>query len=162
MSDHTLAKQLEIIESHQKVAPVHVVPIAKDLGVDAYRAKNWPGNLSGMIRRDPDNEDRFANYVNASHPETRRRFTIAHELAHLILHKGLIGDGITDDALYRSGLSNKVEAQANRLAARILMPWELIDPMINEGKTDIETLAAAFNVSLSAMSIRMGVPYESE
>ena len=31
-------------------------------------------------------------------------------------------DGIVDDALFRSVLSNRTEAEANRLAANILMP----------------------------------------
>lgn len=158
----TLKEQLTIISKHQKKAPVHVVPIAEAINVEVYRARNWPDGLSGMIRRNPEDPSRFNIYVNASHHEHRRRFTIAHELAHFIMHRDLIGDGITDDALYRSGLSNAVEAQANRLAADILMPWSLLDEIIDKGESDIAELANIFNVSKSAMSIRLGVPYEKE
>lgn len=153
-------QQLEIIKNHQKQTPVHVLPIADDLGIDVFKAKNWPDDLSGMIKKDSQSPLKYSIYVNADHHTNRRRFTIAHELAHLILHRGLIGDGITDDALYRSGLSNKVEAQANRLAADILMPWHLLDVYLTNGISDIQTLAEQFNVSQSAMSIRLGVPYE--
>jgi Zn-dependent peptidase ImmA (M78 family) len=74
------------------------------------------------------------------------------------LHKARIGDGITDDALYRSGLSNKEEAMANKLAADILMPWHLINLVMDQGITTIPELAKSFHVSESAMSIRLGIP----
>jgi predicted transcriptional regulator len=159
-----LADQMEVIRKHQEktgVPPVHVVPITEELGINVFRAFGWPDDLSGTIRRVPETKDEYIIYVNADHHEHRRRFTIAHELAHLILHKSYIGDGITDDMLYRSGLSNKIEAHANRLAADILMPWSLLDPLIDSGVTDIGELAKRFRVSKSAMSIRLGVPFES-
>lgn len=156
----TLKEQLAIIKKHQESLPVHVVPIATDLDVDVYRASNWPDILSGMIKRRAVGSCKYDIYVNANHHEHRRRFTIAHELAHLILHKPSIGDGITDDALYRSGLSSRMEAQANRMAANILMPWELLEPWLERETIDIAELASVFNVSQSAMSIRLGVPYE--
>ncbi len=79
------------------------------------------------------------------------------------MHKTLIGDSIADDALYRSGLSNRVEAQANDLAADILMPWDLLSPFIfTKGITDINELVRIFDVSSSAISIRIGVPVENK
>jgi len=115
----------EIVRRHQNEPPVQIVPIANDMGLNVYRVSDWKDTLSGMIVRDKERGGKsgYAIFVNASHAQTRRRFTIAHELAHYALHGNLIGDGIKDDALYRSGLSSKVEAQANRYAADILMPW---------------------------------------
>ena len=47
----------------------------------------------------------YAIFVNkGDRYKTRQRFTIAHKIAHFILHREAIGDGIVDDALYRSGL----------------------------------------------------------
>jgi len=153
---------LEVIRRHQTAAPVQTVPIATDLGLNVWRVPGWPDQLSGMIKHDSQRggESGYAIFVNANHAETRRRFTIAHEIAHFILHPELIGDGITDDALYRSGLSSRVEAQANRLAADILMPWHLINRFLDDGISDVSALAQRFAVSRSAMSIRLGVPYE--
>ncbi|MDE0307292.1 MAG: ImmA/IrrE family metallo-endopeptidase [Albidovulum sp.] len=158
-----MAEQLETIQSFQKSAPVQTVPIANCFGLEVYKSKPniWPDSLSGALRRNPEKPESFDIYVNGDHHVNRRRFTIAHEIAHFVLHRDLIGDGISDDALYRSGLSNRVEAQANALAADILMPWHLIDPKIDNGITDIGELAKIFQVSKSAMSIRMGVPYET-
>lgn len=149
---------MEVIRRHQAGdLPVQMVALAGDLGIDVYTVPNWPADLSGMIARTDDTPSGFTIYVNQSHPETRRRFTLAHECAHAILHPDLIGDGITDDALYRSGLSSRVEAQANRLAADILMPRNRLDELIELGITSVAELARRFNVSEQAMAIRLGV-----
>lgn len=151
-----------VISAHQKEAPVQTIDIAKALGIRVYKVGNWPENLSAMIRKDAERggSSGYAIYVNDKHPRVRRRFSIAHEIAHFALHRSLIGDGITDDALYRSNMSNAVEAQANRMAADILMPWHLIRQATDAGINTVEALAKHFDVSKSTMSIQLGVPYE--
>lgn len=151
------SQSMEIIRRHQKSAPVHVVPIAEAFGLAVYRATNWPDATSGMIVRDTarGGSSGFAIYVNAVHSEVRRRFTIAHEIAHFALHRDLIGDGITEDALYRSGFSDAVEREANGLAAEILMPKQLVRETFNSGIRSAAKLAEKFNVSLQAMEFRL-------
>ncbi len=157
----TLGEQMEVVRRHQVSPPVQTVPIANELGLCVYRADlgRRTNNLSGLIKRESDGK--FNIYVNRNHHVHRRRFTIAHEIAHFILHKDEIGDGVTDDALYRSGLTSVIESQANSLASDILMPWDLMDIELRKGVADIATLANIFQVSKSSMSIRMGVPYET-
>ena len=158
-----LSDALAVIREHQKKLPVQTVGLARDLGLRVFKVPNWPNDLSGMIRKNDENDGGFDIFVNAAHPYVRRRFTIAHEIAHAVLHPQLIGDGITDDALYRSGLSNTVEAQANRLAADILMPRDRLSELIKAGMTDIDVLAEKFKVSTQAMAIRLNVPqHESQ
>ena len=155
----TIPAALDLIKSHQMTSPIQVVPLARDLGLPVYKVENWPDDLSGKLQKDEESSSGFSIYVNANHSKKRRRFTIAHEIAHYILHRDLIeGDALVDDSLYRSGLSNAVEASANRLAAEILMPWRLIDRAIFGGIATVPTLAEQFNVSTSAMAIRLGVP----
>ena len=160
MRNSTYQEIMDVIEEHQQVLPVDVNAIAKVLQIKVYHEKEWPNGLSGQIVKDGHfgGQSGYAIYINGNHIETRRRFTLAHELAHFILHKDSIGDGIADDALYRSGLSNAQEAMANKLAADILMPWKLVNEKIKEGIDTIEDLAKQFNVSISAMAIRLGVP----
>ena len=158
MSNSVFHDQMKIIRSHQKEWPIKVVPLARDLGLPVKYVNGWDNDLSGMIRLEEDST--YCIYVNNKHPSHRRRFTIAHEIAHYVLHRDKIGDGIVDDALLRSRLSNQVEVEANRLAANILMPWDLIDKAMGQGIRTMDELADAFDVSKSAMSIRLGVPYE--
>ena len=157
----TYGDQLELIRRHHERAPVETVPIARDLGLEVYRIKpgSWPNDLSGLIKK--DEKGKYNIYVNGDHHVHRRRFTIAHEIAHFILHKDKIGDGLADDMLFRSGLNNLIEREANSLAAHILMPWSLLEAEIRKGVSTIDELAEIFNVSKSSMSIRMGVPFET-
>ncbi|RBI67053.1 hypothetical protein DQW77_17790 [Roseovarius sp. TE539] len=116
--------------------------------------------ISGKIQKDTTRggESGFAIFVNSGHPAVRRRFTIAHEIAHYVLHERKIGDGIFDDALYRSGLPHQEKVQANALAADILMPRDRVREMQRLHGDNINYLANLFWVSEQAMSIRLGVP----
>lgn len=156
----TVIEAMKRIEKFQIKAPVNILALAHDFGLKVFEVSNWENNLSGKIIRNEDcgSSSGYAVYVNGKHPSVRKRFTIAHELAHYIYHKDLIGDGIFDDALYRSGLSNGQEAMANSLAADILMPLHLINSEIENGCTAIEDLARKFDVSQAAMAIRLGSP----
>lgn len=151
----------QVVEQFHDAPPVNVIGLAKALGLRVYETKEWPEDISGAIVRDSDKggSSGFAIYVNGKHNSKRQRFTIAHEIAHYILHEDLISDGLTDDKLYRSFLRNRHETQANNLAADILMPWKLINHYPPDSWS-VRMLAEKFDVSESAMAIRLGVPAE--
>lgn len=68
---------------------------------------------------------------------------------------------IKDNVLYRSGAPEQIEFQANRLAADLLMPMPLVQQKLEndfQGHVNdlaIESMAASFGVSKSAMEIRL-------
>lgn len=159
-----IVQKRAIVANHQVSAPVQTVPLANALGLKVWHVPDWEDHISGMILKSSPTEQGgpsgYAIYVNQTHHKNRRRFTTAHEIAHFVLHENLIGDGITDDGLYRSRLSSPIESQANNYAAEILMPTHLINKALAQGKESISDLADHFEVSKSSMSIRMGVPYD--
>lgn len=157
------ANQWEIMRRRRRKAPVPVQAVALDLGIKVY-VGGWEDPISGLIQRDPKLGGRsgYAIIVNNSHSDVRQRFTIAHEIGHYVYHRESIGDGITDDALYRSHLGGAMETHANRFAAWLLMPWNLIVREVERGADSVERLAEIFRVSKSAMSIRLQVPFETE
>ena len=61
-----------------------VEAIAEKLGAEVIFDK-LGDDVSGLLVREAD---RVVIGVNDAHPETRQRFTIAHELGHLVLHQG--------------------------------------------------------------------------
>jgi len=90
----------------------------------------------------------------------RKRYTIAHEIAHFILHFDKIEKGIVDrednksDVMFRSeSVSSNDEYAANKLAADILMPIPEITKLLHEHKP--KDLASIFQVSEQAMRIRL-------
>ncbi|WP_259699405.1 ImmA/IrrE family metallo-endopeptidase [Pseudomonas fluorescens] len=153
MSDH----QRTVISSHQTNLPVAVGAIAKDLGLTILKS-TMPGSISGEIR---ETEGVITIKVNRHDVKERQRFTIAHEIAHFLLHRERLAGGITDDVLYRSRLSDDLEREANRLAADIIMPASLIqEALIMHGtlKPDdrYKKIAELAQVSLAAIKIRTG------
>jgi Zn-dependent peptidase ImmA (M78 family) len=149
-------KQVEdFIRRLQPSAPVDIVAIANVLGLKVYESQELPQGIAGKIFIDKKHggESGYTILVRGADNFARKRFTIAHEVAHYLLHKHLFRGGeLVDDALYRSNLSTHVEIQANGLAADLLMPWHLLAPRAHEG---VSELARLFQVSEQAMRIRL-------
>jgi len=146
---------MEIVRDHTRNHPVDLDALAADLDLRVIEAR-LPPDISGKIERDIFDGHGFMVTLNAAHSPVRKRFTLAHEIAHFILHTDLIGDGIVDNALYRDGrLGDEKEWQANRFAASILMPAEAVGKAWRAGATDAARLAAAFGVSTAVAEIRM-------
>lgn len=143
-------EDIKIIKYNQKSCPVRITAITEEYGIDVYNL-SMSSNISGAIIKEGD---KYVIYVNDKHPKNRQRFTIAHEIAHYILHKEKIGDNLTDNAMYRSKLSNVFERQANILASEILMPVNFVMQFIEENKS-VSEMASLFKVSEGAMRIRL-------
>ena len=150
----------QIIAKYQREAPVNVLAIARELGINVWEMHNFSDTISGKIFRDPLNggSSGFSIAVNAKEAPVRKRFTIAHEIAHFILHRDRITDELVEDTLYRGGLGSKAETQANKLAADILMPYSLINRLMSEGVTNLTELARKLQVSEMALRIRLNLP----
>lgn len=156
---HRLSPEhIDVLTDFVGQVPVKVGALAQALGLRVVVAA-LPLKISGLIK--PDDEGGFVIKVNRFESKERQRFTIAHEIAHFLLHRDKIQSGVVDSVLYRSKLSSRVEAEANRLAADIIMPRDKIreiarlHPMRN-GSDLVATLAETFQVSRQAMDIRMG------
>ena len=154
------AEVKSVLDEFTQSAPVDVLGVAKRFGVHVYSAK-LADKISGVLVRDPSygSESGFVIFVDQDEPAYRQRFTAAHELGHFVLHKDSIGDRVEDNYLLRSeGMTNKQEREANRFAAALLMPLDVIESEMASGNTTVSGLANAFNVSPTAMSIRLGLP----
>ncbi len=150
-------KQVDaFIRRLQKHIPIDVVAIARVLGLVVYESHALPEGIAGKIFQDKKHggEGGYSIVVRGGDPFVRKRFTVAHEIAHYLLHRHLFSSGgLVDDALYRSQLSGVLEAQANNLAADLLMPWHLLAPLV--ATTRVFELADKFQVSEQAMKIRL-------
>jgi Zn-dependent peptidase ImmA (M78 family) len=148
---------MPIIRRFQVTAPVDVTAMAQALGLRVWEDASLPDGIAGKLFHDQLNggAEGFSIVVRASDPYVRRRFTVAHEIAHFVLHRNAIGSGLTDDAFYRSGLPTTMEAEANQFAADILMPRDLLARYINQYGAEARVLASIFKVSEAAMKIRL-------
>ena len=149
-----------VLEDYTTEYPVKLGALAHDLGL-SIKVSSMSTGASGQIRNE---NGHYVIRVNRYEARERQRFTIAHELAHFLLHRHIIDssvDGITDNVLYRSGKPEYTEFEANRLASEIVMPAALLRNQFNElggvvSDGVIEQLAATFQVSKSAMEDSIG------
>jgi Zn-dependent peptidase ImmA (M78 family) len=155
----------DVLEQHGITAPpVPVEQLARENGAE-LSFEPIRGSVSGMLFRD---DSRIVIGVNAAHPHTRQRFTIAHELGHLLLHESrtMIVDShifLRDESSSRG--TDPEEREANAFAAELLMPalflereaHVLIDESPGLSATQLVLkLASTFDVSQQAMEIRLG------
>ena len=157
-----------LTDNHVSKAPVPVPRIARRLGLKLQlQPFEEEGEMSGILVR--DGKDVILG-VNASHHLNRRRFTIAHEIGHFLLHEGdrVFVDRSNykvslRDALSSSG-SNVEEIEANMFASLLLIPERfLMDDL--EGKEidiaddradhEVRALARKYKVSPQAMAFRL-------
>lgn len=152
-------------------APIDVVGIASALGVTVH-FEQLEDEVSGMLV--VKNDERHI-IVNKGHHPNRRRFTIAHELGHLMLHYKQGDEVYVDTKLvvyHRSGRNQdyshphatttpQQEREANSFASALLMPKSIVEQFVDSqgidvfDEFDLARLAQAFDVSEQAMYIRL-------
>ena len=109
--------------------------------------------------------------VNSEHHASRQRFTLAHELGHLLLHDYTEPHADRGYVIrFRDGRSSagrvREEIEANQFAAELLMPRDLVlqrasalrleyVPLDAEDDPAVTELARAFGVSRHALLIRL-------
>jgi Zn-dependent peptidase ImmA (M78 family)/DNA-binding XRE family transcriptional regulator len=111
-------------------------------------ALELPENVSGskaFVQR-PGYEDVPVIVVNQSHNGERQRFTLAHELAHLVLRFTDLSD-------------NDQEKAADRFAGAFLMAKEMMIRLLGENRTSISIgelaeLKKIFKVSIASLVVR--------
>jgi Zn-dependent peptidase ImmA (M78 family) len=154
-------------ESNSARVPVPVEEIAHHLGLRVVFEDLGP-EVSGLLVTKPG-EGLIC--VQRSDAPVRKRFTIAHEVAHHYLgHQFEPGSHVHVDKgnfISQRGLSASTgmdakEVEANQFAATLLMPGELVLSAVERiglPLTDdkVQALAKLFKVSEQAMTIRLSV-----
>lgn len=161
-----------LIENKINSAPVPVDKIAENLGATLIYEPN-DDDLSGFLLKD---KNRIVLGVNSTHSQVRQRFTIGHEIGHLLLHsqenfhidksyegfnRRTVKDKFERNKDSTTG-TDKIEREANQFAAHLLMPVEFIQKdMLKLGRIDLlhdvklEKLALDYGVSLQALMYRL-------
>jgi Zn-dependent peptidase ImmA (M78 family) len=152
-------------------APVDVEAIAEHYGIE-IKLERVDDDLSGFLFRDDAGHAIIG--ANRNHHENRRRFTIAHELGHFLLHEAErvhLDSRTSGYALQlRSPESatgeNVNEREANLFAAEILMPAKFLERALRDSSVDLldddektlkmlKALAKKYKVSVQALTIRL-------
>jgi Zn-dependent peptidase ImmA (M78 family) len=152
-----------LLQAGVTAPPVPVEDIIRTRGITIQRSASL-GDVSGLVLR---KGKETVIGVNKKDVSTRQRFTLAHELAHALLHHG---EEVRFDKAFRVNLRSETsglgvdaeEIEANFFAACLLMPLRFLEADPEAALIDVEDaqavrkLADRYGVSAHAMSIRLG------
>lgn len=153
---------IERIRQFTATAPVNVEGLIESFGVELTRKADLNPDIAGQI--ECVEPGRFRISANAADHYYRRRFTMAHELGHFLLHRDLIGVGVDDNRAYRStdkgayhnkAITTPHEIEANQFAANLLMPQKLVRELWNEHAGNRHQIARRLQVSDEALGYRL-------
>jgi Zn-dependent peptidase ImmA (M78 family) len=157
-----MATAAEFIREATATAPVNVERLIRSFNIKLDKKAELHSDVAGEIARSDARE--FTISVNADDHYYRQRFTMAHELAHYLFHRDLIGTGVDDNRAYRSvaggnffnpNVTAEHEIEANRFAAGLLMPAKLVRSEFDRCGENLELLSNKFQVSQEAMRYRI-------
>lgn len=127
--------------------------IAMSLG--AYvRERELQGCEARLVRKG----DMGIISVNGTIPEEgRKRFAIAHEIGHFILHTGTQIILCNEEDMHVWKDSKKREVEANEFAASLLMPYEIFIRYITQGQPTFDMISEVskeFRTTLTSTGLR--------
>ncbi len=145
----------EVLEEHWDGSlPVGLAHIAKSMGIGLYKREN--SNVIGEASLDAEGNYRII--IDPSQSKPRRRFTVAHEIGHVALGHLRPGDVLFRDTVEHLFSSNRDsrEVEANKFAAELLMPAELVSTAFEKiPDFSVRKGAEIFAVSEAAMGYRL-------
>lgn len=142
-----------LVDNDMLKVPVDLIALANNNNIKVYK-KELPQGISGAIRYS-DELDTFQILISEDEPYNRKRFTLAHELAHYFLEKDKLQleKNIHFDTKYRR-ISDKEEIDVDYLAGALLMNKTIIKELYDINPS-VKILAKLFRVSESAMFVRL-------
>ena len=143
----------DLVRRFTRSAPVQLDRIARALGLAVAVDPRLPPGISSQI---DVQSARVLITVNGSHAPQRQRFTLAHAIGHCVLHREAIGNALVEDAYLRgAGLAPAVDAEADRYAADLVMPADLVGSFWNQGVRSVSEMARRFDVTPEAAQTRL-------
>lgn len=138
--------------------PFDVDEIAKSLA--DLREVAIPAKIDGLCRDVKGRSGRPEIWVQKGLRERRRRFTIAHEIGHLVIpwHTGSIVDELDVEESDEAANYFRMESEANRFAAELLMPKEWASALVDRSEHMQNAMKAIYDiagVSAQAAALRI-------
>lgn len=153
----------QILRDHDLFdVPVDPLKVAKALGIKVMNAVFSQPNKSGAVAK---RGQEYSIFLNTNEPPSRKRFTIAHEIGHRLLHMSSSEDSefIDTEDNFRTAeaidseiwdADRRREWEANAFAGALLMNEALLKEKWQACK-DSSYLAWMFQVSETAMVVRL-------
>ena len=116
------------IQMFEDKGKLDIIYLAKGLGLDVYAVPNIDNACIEMEELTGE----ISIKINENHPYNRQRFSIAHEIAHYVLHPEELKNNLRID---RSQRKTDLEREADQLASELLLPEKVLKDYL---KTELE------------------------
>lgn len=165
LKKEVIEKAKAFCEKHKvNTYPVKIIDLCSQYGFSVFK-NDLKKETSGYIIAQDKPIDKIGLskiiVVNAKDSMERQRFTVAHELAHFILHH----NGKTLYAHRDDGQAGGIENEADEFAANVLMPENLVKEalsyLVDESNRflpffmKVDFIANQFAVSKAAAQVRL-------
>lgn len=133
--------RLEQVAGHKQL-PVPIETIASLCGYQVISLSTLPQELSGIVSL-----DKKLIGINARHHPRRQRFSLAHELGHILLKHQPEARSTQDEI-------RRFNREADIFAAEILMPGDDLRMMAAK-ECDLSILRTRYDVSNEALRLKL-------
>jgi Zn-dependent peptidase ImmA (M78 family) len=143
--------------------PVDLRVVAEKIGLEYQEVDYFPDDVDALIIK---MGDRTVAAVNKNQSFRRRRFSLAHEFCHHLLHpdRTVLDDQVTIDAppagISEAASKDPYEAEADIFAGELLVPLPMLKEHFRSGLTAAD-VARIFAVSDHVASIAISTHFAS-
>ena len=134
-----------------KKAPVDIVFVALGLGFEVIYAE-LDDSMGGHLNIEGGKKNII---INKTHPLTKQRFSISHEIGHFVNGHFLKSNYSMDTSFDYKNPQHQQEKEADLFASEILMPKHFLTRDAFSNTRD--NLSKLYQVSQEAMNIRLSV-----
>ena len=157
---------LRHIEAFQRSPGEKIGRLASTLGLKVVERELDQG-IDGYIEYCPSEGSKsgYVIVVNTFQSIERKRWTVAHEIGHFLLHSHSSEPDFADGRRYRGDAAGAVfyaelqeleeEREANKFAEDLLVPISALDRAWTQGRRNFDELARLFWVSREIICIRV-------
>jgi len=139
--------------------PFDLINLAKEISASIMFSKELPEKISGYLLPLSNGKSNFLIGVNEDKTPGHRRFTIAHEIGHIVngdyRYEAILLDTLELDTSETERRPFIRERLANVFATELLMPSYMVKRYYVEGEKDVNLFCERFGVSFTAMKIRL-------
>jgi Zn-dependent peptidase ImmA (M78 family) len=133
------------------------VPINLEMAAEIAQAivmcRKLPESISGIVIPPAGDRAHYLIGINPQQSLQRQRFTIAHEIAHIVLGHPKKAVSLI---VFTEKSTNQLDRAADVFAAELLMPYiHVRDLFFKKGWRNLEDFAKFYMVSRVAMEIRL-------